>query len=43
MCDRSLQAANKTVPDSLANVNLITENFKSRHFNPFWTMKVRAV
>jgi hypothetical protein len=40
---RSLQTANKTVPAPLAYVNLITENFKSSHFNLFWTTKGRAV
>lgn len=41
--DRSLQTANKNLPASLAYVNLITENFKSGHFNSFWTTKGRAV
>jgi hypothetical protein len=41
--DRSLQITNKTLPAPLAYVNLITENFKSRHFNLFWTTKCRVV
>jgi hypothetical protein len=43
MYDWSLQIANKTLPASLAYVNLITEKFKIGHFNLFWTTKVRAV
>jgi len=41
--DRNLQTANKTLPAPLAYVNLITDNFKSRHFNLFWITKRRAV